>query len=64
MIINRDLDIKSFLMAAAIKVVMSMENQKASESIHGQMGSFMKGNGSMDSNMVLECGKVSKVIAM
>jgi hypothetical protein len=39
-----------------------MVNLKESVNIYGQMENFIKDNGQMVSNMVLECGKVLKVI--
>ena len=39
---------------------MWMVNLKELEDMYGQMESFMKVNGSMEWNMVQECGKVLK----
>ncbi len=49
---------------AFIKVTMSTASHKDWESTNGLMGSIMKENGSMDSNMDSELGMVSKEISM
>ena len=64
MIINMEEAFRCFPMLLFIRANTSTGNQKESGSISGLMDNFIKGSGSMASNMAQECGREPKVIAM
>ena len=62
MIINMDLEVKSFLIIMSIEEIIILINLMEMELIFGAMDRDMMDSGSMDSNMALVCGEDRKEI--
>lgn len=61
---NKVQDMSNLQTDQYIRASMLMGNLKESGSIVGQTDNFIRENGSTDSNMVLECGRVARETAI